>query len=131
MNKVKVEALKLWFESYLPLEVIGDKLQKLGFIAEHCYDYENIYEWIEGEDIEEGYCLNLSRKHADFEDYEDEPIHLMVLYQSQAPTKAFIEKLGQRLFKELGTQVNLGYIEHQGNDVYAYRALHTYTAAQG
>jgi len=116
----KVKEYKAWFSSHLELDKVGDILVEYNIIKNYEFDYENVYEWLicdtENEDLE----LNISRKHCNYENFENENIAILFVYYKNEPSNDFVEFIAKEIEEKLNTKVILGEIEYLGGDNYKY-----------
>lgn len=123
MKHDKVKEYKAWFTSGSTLEEIGKQLTKNGIISNFDYDYENIYEWFVAKTEDKDLELNISRKHCNGENYEDEPIHILAMYTNKEPENTIIEHIATEIANLLHCKVNLGFLQYLQDDEYEYRAI--------
>ena len=80
-------------------------------------DYENVWEWIEGNSSEWKSKINISREH-DWENGKyDKPLILTFYYKGFNKNKT-VQKIGKLLANEFKTDVNFGKIQVLKNDEY-------------
>jgi len=123
MANEKVKEYKAWFTSDLPLKEIGEQLTKAEVISRSTYDYENVYEWVEGETNNKDLEFNISRKHCDGQGFEEERISVLAMYTSQEPDNQVIENIAKIISKEFKCRVFLGSINYIQDDEFEYKAI--------
>lgn len=123
MHCDKVKKYKAWFSSGLELDEVGEIFIKCGLVSDFSSDYENVYEWFVGITDNPGVVLNISRKHCDGVGFENEPIHVMIMYAESEPSNAKIEAIAESINKALSTEVHIGFIDYISGDNYEYRSM--------
>ncbi|MGH1486505.1 MAG: hypothetical protein ACRBCI_09815 [Cellvibrionaceae bacterium] len=119
----KVKEYKAWFTSGFELPEIAEKFRAIGLITEFDTDYENVYEWFVGKTENQQIELNVSRKHCNFEDFEEEPIHIMLMYAVAEPENTKIDAVAQSICEALKLDVNVGFIDYIEGDNFEYRSM--------
>lgn len=118
----KIKNFNGWFTSSLPLETIGEILQKSSLIRKFEYDYENIYEWLEVT-LNDVHCFNLSRQHNNFENFEEENIGILLGFHEKEPDDKILSDFAQTISSAFGCPVFLGFIHHIEGDRYEYEKI--------
>ena len=119
----RVKEYKAWFSSGLELPEIGEKFKSIGLITEFDIDYENVYEWFVGKTESQQIELNVSRKHCDFEGFEEEPIHIMLMYGGSEPENVKVDAIAKSICKAFKVDVNVGFIDYVEGDNFEYRRM--------
>jgi hypothetical protein len=115
-----IKSYKAWFESSNRISDIAKLLEQAEITKNSKCGYENVYEWFEADTSKRGVWLNVSRKHCDFENFENEPVHVMLMYTFREPDDEVMNKLTQSIANTINVPVSLGSIEHKGEDNFEY-----------
>jgi hypothetical protein len=119
----KIKKYKAWFASELELSDVGEKFNAIGLVTEFESDYENVYEWFVGKTEKREVELNVSRKHCDFEGFEKEPIHIMLMYSVDEPDNSHIESIAKSICEAFKVAVDVGFIDNINGDDFEYRSM--------
>jgi hypothetical protein len=106
--------MKFWI--YIEKELIDllPHFEKI-FEVDNLYrDYENVYEWLESENRELKYYLNISRPHNWDKGEYDKPIIIIIEDNKQNPIDA--NKIADRIKGELNCDVFSGEIYYDSKD---------------
>ena len=120
MKNTLIKKYRFWFSSRQSLGEIGKLLVNQNIISGYEYDFENVYEWIIGTTSNANIDLNISRKHKDWEDFSEEPIHVLTMYSGNEPSNELVDRLANMFNKCLKVEIRLGTIEYVGGDDYQY-----------
>jgi len=115
---MQIKNYRAWFKSELHLKEIGDIFKQLHLVTDYFYDYENVYEWFEADALNTNVKLNISRKHNDGINVENENISILVIYENEEPEDSLIDKVSKLISKELNLTIYTGEIEYLGGDDY-------------
>lgn len=115
MNYLKIS---LWFNSELKLMSLCKLLQTPLKLSDFYFDMENLYEWGEADSQNKSWQINISRKHYQGNPWPSQPYH--ILFTGSPPD---LNNLAQLMADILKVEVNLGTIEYQGGDDYAYKSM--------
>ncbi len=138
---MKFKKYKIWFYSTQSLIEIGEKFLDEKIITDCNYDYENVFEWFTAKSDDSEINYNVSRKHAFWDEYEEEelgeehsekdntkvqalnskePITFMVEYKKSEPSDEAVEQLATMIHKTLNVPVFIGEVNYISNNDFEY-----------
>jgi hypothetical protein len=109
--------LTYWTYSNIELDDLIKPISELLNTTELIRDYENVWEWIQGESTELKSKINISREHNWKKGKFDKPLILTFEYRGLRKNK-IIKKIGQTLVNFFERDINFGTIHILKNDEY-------------
>lgn len=116
-----VKPYKAWFEYWSSMAEIGEFLVAAGVMRNFEHDYEDTYEWIEGDAVEDQLHFNIWRKHRDGVAIEDEPVNVYLMFEEDEPADDYVASIARIIAKGLECSVSLGTIENYAAEEYDYK----------
>ena len=112
-----LKKITFWTYSEIELDDLIEPLSELFNTPELIRDYENVWEWIQGNSTEFKSNINVSREHDWEKGKFDKPLILTFDYRGLNKNKT-IEKIGRILAEYFEREVNFGTIHILSNDEY-------------
>lgn len=109
--------LTFWTYSEIEIDDLKKPLSELLNTTELIRDYENVWEWIQGNSPELKSKINISREHDWRKGKFDKPLILTFDYRGFNKNK-IIEKIGHILAEYFDRDINFGTIHILSNDEY-------------
>ena len=103
------------------MAAIGEFLVTSGLMADFEEDFDDNYEWIEGDGGAEAVQFNVWRKLGDDEYWEFEPVHVYTMYDNSEPADELIENIAGIIAEGLDSRVSLGTVKNVAGEEYCYR----------
>ena len=103
--------LKYWIYIEKEISDLTDIFSKLFNVSDFHRDYENVWEWIEGQSDKLNAEINISRKHNWESGLYDKPLRIQFNF-SNGKNSSKIDELGMLIAKELKTETFYGEINH-------------------